>query len=96
MNEIVSGLFLSSARAAQDKALLQRNKIAHILNVASKLPRMQLSDIAVIPLHFPHDPSPSELARCIRTAVVAIAQARKTNKNVLVQCECDRTNASKP
>lgn len=85
MNQVVEGVFVSNAKVAKDPEQLAAHAIHVIVNLASQL---SPAGVTVQSIHFKDriDHEPDALGRLVQRAVDAIAAARSSNQNVLVQC----------
>ncbi|KAA3674543.1 dual specificity phosphatase 10 [Paragonimus westermani] len=88
VSEILPYLFIGNARDAQDRMLLRRLGITHIVNVSDSVPMPFKGTTEFKYLHLPaSDTNQQNLRPAFDTAVAFISEARKSKGIVLVHCQ---------
>ncbi|KAF8571155.1 hypothetical protein P879_04086, partial [Paragonimus westermani] len=88
VSEILPYLFIGNARDAQDRTLLRRLGITHIVNVSDSVPMPFKETTEFKYLHLPaSDTNQQNLRPAFDSAVAFISEARKSKGIVLVHCQ---------
>ncbi|KAF5398558.1 Dual specificity protein phosphatase 10 [Paragonimus heterotremus] len=88
VSEILPYLFIGNARDAQDRALLRRLGITHIVNVSESVPMPFKGSTEFKYLHLPaSDTNQQNLRPAFDSAVAFISEARKSKGIILVHCQ---------
>eukprot|EP00299_Pterocystis_sp_00344_P009412 c3953_g1_i4.p1 GENE.c3953_g1_i4~~c3953_g1_i4.p1 ORF type:complete len:303 (+),score=52.90 c3953_g1_i4:34-942(+) len=86
MDEIVPGVFLGSAQAAEQSITLKKLGISHVMTVANDVNECRDEDISHIRIPIKDDPSQNILTH-IPTALSFISNATTSGAKILIHCK---------